>query len=149
MSPQSFHIDLTDINACGVYMVGIEDLDTVDAAATRDDFNVHHVDLLDCRDRAAVTRRLAEGFSLPDRYGDDWSTLVEYLEEMGGLPSRGHVLLLRHTEHLREADPAELDHLLDTLEDTAAIWAGEGVAFFVFTGLPPHMQVATKTMANA
>lgn len=132
MNVQDFCIDLTDLSSCGVYYVTPEDIDTLAASANQDDFNVHRVDLGGCRDRATFTRRLASGLSLPDRYGEDWPALVSYLKGMDGLPSRGHVVLFTHPDEWRQSDPAGLDAALDTLEETAAIWAAEGIAFFVF-----------------
>lgn len=138
MDMQSFRIDLTDITACGVYMVEREDIDTLDTAATRDGFNVHRVDLEGCTDQATLTRRMAEGFQLPDSYKTDWPALVAYLQRMDAIPSRGHITLLRHGHSLRQSAPDTMDQLLDMLEDTAAIWAGEGVSFFAFARRIPE-----------
>jgi len=132
MNPQGVRIDLTDMASCGVYFVTREDIGTLAANADQDDFNVHHVDLADCRDHAVFAERLAAGFSLPAGYGRDWPTLLNYLQDMDGLPSRGHLVLITHPETWRQADADGLDAALDALEETAAIWAAEGVAFFVF-----------------
>lgn len=137
MDMQSFRIDLTDVNACGVYLVESADIDHVDAMATHDGFNVHRIDLQDCRDLASLTQRMAAGFQLPASYETDWPALVAYLQRMDAIPSRGHIVLLRHDHDLRQASAKTLDDLLDTLEDTAAIWAGEGVSFFVFAEQAP------------
>lgn len=132
MNERNFRIDLTDMAACGVYFVTPEDIDTLAASADRESFNVHSVDLAGCRDHATFAERLAAGLSLPVSYGQDWAALVSYLQNMDGLPSRGHIVLVAHPDEWRQADPDGLDAALDTLEETAAIWAGEGVAFFVF-----------------
>lgn len=144
MNVQDFRIDLTDLTACGVYYVTREDIDTLARSASQYDFNVHRVDLAGCRDHATLAARLAEGLSLPKNYGRDWSTLVDYLQDMDGLPSRGHIVLFTHADEWQEADPDTLDTALDTLEETAAIWSAEGVAFFVF--LPQAMP--TPVMAT-
>ncbi|HEX7340907.1 MAG TPA: barstar family protein [Rhodanobacteraceae bacterium] len=146
MGARNFHIDLTDLSACGVYFVSREDIDTLATDAGQDDFNVHHVDLAGCRDRGVFARRLASGLSLPDSYGDDWPTLVNYLKDMDGLPSRGHIVLITHADAWRSVDPEGMDDILDTLEETAAIWAGEGVAFFVF--LPDTAQETDALAAH-
>lgn len=142
MNVQNFRIDLTDLSASGVYMVSPDDLDTVDEAATRDGFNVHRIDLEDCRDHAALNQRMAEGFSLPKSFGKNWDQLVEYLQRMDAIPSRGHIVLLRNSQGIQQANPEDWERTLDMLETTAAIWASEGVAFFVF--LP---QAASETAA--
>lgn len=147
MNTPSFHIDLTDTNASGVYQVGPQDIATLDTEATRDGFNVHHVDLAGCIDQATLTRRMAKGFSLPQSYADDWPAIVAYLQRMDAIPSRGHVVLLRHSQALHDAAAATMDELLDMLEDTAAIWAGEGVTFFVFTQLPAHADADSPATA--
>ncbi|HET8553421.1 MAG TPA: barstar family protein [Rhodanobacteraceae bacterium] len=136
MNTQGVRIDLTDMASCGVYFVTPEDIDTLATGADRDHFNVHHVDLADCRDRATFAERLAAGLSLPASYGRDWPALAAYLQNMDGLPSRGHIVLVTHPGAWRQADPDGLDAVLDTLEEIAAIWAGEGVAFFVFLAAP-------------
>ncbi len=143
MSVPDFRIDLTDPSACGVYYVTRADIDVLAAAADPENFNVHHVDLTACRDQATFAVRLAAGFALPESYGRDWPALVEYLEHMDGLPSRGHVVLITHADAWRAADPDGMDAALDTLEETAAIWAAEGVAFFVFVP-----QAAPETSAS-
>ena len=137
MNERDFRIDLTDLSACGVYYVTHEDIDTLAGSVDPNDFNVHHVDLDGCRDRAAFAERLATGLSLPDSYGKDWPALVEYLQDMDGLPSRGHVVLFTQPAEWQQADPDGMEAALDVLEETSAIWAGEGVAFFVF--LPQDM----------
>lgn len=137
MNERDFRIDLTDMAACGVYFVTPEDIDTLATGADRDSFNVHHVDLADCRDQTMFAERLAAGLSLPASYGHDWAALVGYLQNMDALPSRGHIVLMAHPDEWRQVDPDGLDAALDTLEETAAIWADEGVAFFVFV---PQME---------
>lgn len=142
MNTQGVRIDLTDMAACGVYFVTREDIGTLAGNADRDHFNVHDVDLAGCRDHATFAERLASGLSLPDSYGHDWPALVNYLQDMDGLPSRGHIVLIAHPDEWRQADPDGLDAALDALEETAAIWAGEGVAFFVFLPLAPETAAA-------
>lgn len=132
MHAQDFHIDLADLSACGVYYVTREDIDTLAESVGRDDFNIHHIDLAGCRDQATFTARFAATLSLPDAYARDWSALVKYLQDMDGIPSRGHMVLFTRPEEWRQANPDAMDRVLDALEETAAIWAGEGVAFFVF-----------------
>ncbi|HET7268924.1 MAG TPA: barstar family protein [Oleiagrimonas sp.] len=137
MNERDFRIDLTDLSACGVYYVTPEDIDTLDSSVDQNDFNVHHVNLGGCRNQTVFTERLAAGLSLPDSYGEDWPALIEYLQGMDGLPSRGHVVLFTQPHEWQQADPDGMGAALDVLEETAAIWAGEGVAFFVF--LPQDM----------
>ncbi len=141
MNAHSDHIDLTDLASCGVYFVTREDIGTIADGADREHFNVHHVDLAGCRDHAGFAERLAGSLSLPAGYGRDWPALVAYLQDMDGLPSRGHVVLITHPDPWRQSDPDGFDAALDALEETAAIWAGEGVAFFVF--LPQTPEAAT------
>lgn len=137
MNERDFRIDLTDVSACGVYYVTHEDIDTLAGSVDQDDFNVHHVNLDGCRDRITFAKRLATGLSLPDSYGEDWPALVEYLQDMDGLPSRGHVVLFTQPDEWQLADPEGMESALDMLEQTATIWADEGIAFFVF--LPQSM----------
>lgn len=132
MTDNQFHIDLTDTASCGVYTVATADMDTIAAEASGDEFNVHHIDLAGCRDHAAFTRSMVAGWPLSADDTRDWDSLVAYLKDMEGLPSRGHIVLMHHPDEWQRADPDALDAVLDVLEDTAAIWAGEGVAFFVF-----------------
>lgn len=132
MNVRDVRIDLTDLTACGVYYVSDEDIDTLSTAVDCNDFNVHRVDLVGCRNQATFATRLASGLSLPESYGRDWPALVDYLKDMDALPSRGHVVLFTGTGEWHHADPEGMDAALDMLEETAAIWAGEGVAFFVF-----------------
>lgn len=146
MQTRHASIDLTDLRACGVYYVTPEDIDTLASEADTDRFNVHHVDLTGCRDLVTFTARLAAGLSLPDAYARDWETLVDYLENMDGLPSRGHVVLISHPEEWRQADHAQSGQVLDTLEEITAIWANEGVAFFVF--LPQKISTADAVLSS-
>ncbi|HEX7339932.1 MAG TPA: barstar family protein [Rhodanobacteraceae bacterium] len=132
MPVRDFSIDLTDLSACGVYYVGEDDIAVLAQGAGERDFNVHHVDLAGCTDQSTFAARLAAGLSLPDTFGRDWDTLVGYLKGMDGLPSRGHVVLLVHPEQWRAATGARSLDVLDTLEEIAHVWSGEGVAFFVF-----------------
>lgn len=132
MSTQTASIDLTDMTSCGVYFVTPEDIDTLAHAAESDDFNVHRISLSGCHDRGTLARCMAAEMSLPANEAHDWNNLMTFLKDMDGLPSRGHVTLFTDTEAWRQASPDELNAALDDLDETAAIWAREGVAFFVF-----------------
>ncbi len=132
MNDHQFHIDLTDTTECGVYTVATTDMDTIASEASGGEFNVHHVDLAGCRDRDAFVRSMVAGWPLPADDACDWDGLVGYLQDMEGLPSRGHIVLMHHPDEWRHTDPDALDAALDVLEETAAIWASEGVVFFVF-----------------
>lgn len=144
MPVREFRIDLTDLSACGVYYVDADDIAILAEGAGERDFNVHHVDLTGCTDQTTFAARLATGLALPEDDARDWAGLVGYLKDMDGLPSRGHVILLTHPEQWRQADGARSLDVLDTLEEIAAIWSREGVAFFVFL---PQSVAPTETAA--
>lgn len=146
MNTRGASIDLTDMSACGVYFVTRADIDTLGNAAERDDFNVHRISLAGCRERDTLARRMAADLSLPPDEDHSWANLVDYLQDMDGLPSRGHITLFTAPEEWLQSDPDSFDATLDALEETAAIWANEGVAFFVF--LPQDEAAAVSTAAS-
>lgn len=144
MDNHAFSIDLTDLTACGVYFVTPDDIDTLAASAGGDDdFNVHRVSLSGCHESDALAARMAASFSLPSGHDRSWSHLIAYLQDMDGLPSRGHITLFHEPDAWRANDPSGFDAVLDALEETAAIWANEGVAFFVF--IPEAEEAGTPT----
>lgn len=136
MSSRGSDLDLTRPSQNGVYFVGADDLDRLARAAAREELHVCRSDLVGCRDKHELLRRLAVSLQLPATFGHNWDALADCLRDLGWLPAWGHVLLFEHTDELRQYAPADYDILLGILDDAATFGAEHDRPWFALLALP-------------
>lgn len=136
MNDTGFALALDDPRQAGVFFVGNDDLDTLDAAARDTDLRACRIDLQDCTGKDALLQRLADALSTPEGQGRNWDALSDQLRDLSWLPAPGHVLLFAGAATLRDTSEPDFDTLLDILEEAAADWQSREVPFWAFLALP-------------
>ena len=136
MSAHGFDLDLTKPTQSGVYFVGVDDLDRLAKAATRDELRVFRIDLAGCHDKDGLLRRLAVSLQLPSTFGHNWDALADCLRDLGWMPAWGYVLLFEHAGELRLAAEADFNVLLGILDDAATFGNDNDMPWFAFLALP-------------
>ena len=89
-------------------------------------FRIIDVDLAHCRDKRSLLAVCQFAFSLPEWFGHNWDALADSLGDLSWLPAPGYMLLLDHTQVLREAAPDDFDTLLGILEDATRAHGSTG-----------------------
>ncbi|MGA9341823.1 MAG: barstar family protein [Rhodanobacteraceae bacterium] len=138
MSKGNFKLNLGDPAAAGVFLIGdegAEGIDALDELARASNALVLRSSLRGCRDKADLLRRLADTFDLPDYFGHNWDALSDSLGDLEWLDASGYVLLLDHARELRDAARADFDTLLGILDEIADTWRERDIAFFSFVEL--------------
>lgn len=136
MNAHGFDLDLTRPSQSGVYFVGVNDLDRLARAASRDELHVCRTDLAGCRDKDELLRRLAGSLRLPATFGHNWDALADCLRDLGWMPAWGYVLLFEHADELRQADSAAYNIMLGILDDAATFGSEHDMPWFAFLALP-------------
>lgn len=99
------------------------------AAGGRD---VHHVDLHDCADKAAVLERLAAALHFPGHFGHNWDALADCLGDLGWLHDDAIVVLVSGLGTLHAHSPADHATLLDIFAEVAAQQAAAGTCLAIY-----------------
>ena len=95
-------------------------------AATALDFKVVAVDLASATGKRALIDAIATALEFPSTFGHNWDALADSLGDLSWLPAPGYMLLLDHTQVLREAAPDDFDTLLGILEDATRAHGSTG-----------------------
>lgn len=127
---------LADSSQAGAFFVDARDSDAMAQAAATLDYAVLRIDLADCRDKAGALELLAQALQFPAWVGDNWDALADALGDLSWLPADGYVLLLERSSGWRGCAAQEFEVLLDILDQAAAQWAGQGIAFWTLLPLP-------------
>lgn len=96
---------------------------------------VRRIDLLGCRDKLTLLKRIAVAMDFPHDFGRNWDALSDSLRDLGWLPATGHALLFEHVDAMRLADEGEFDTLLDLIDDAADARAARGLPLWAFFAL--------------
>ena len=89
------------------------------------------IDLAGCDDKTALLARFASALKFPSWFGSNWDALADCLTDLSWLPAPAYRIFLLQPGQLRQADPEVLATSLEILDEAAAYWADEGVAFTV------------------
>ena len=101
----------------GTRFVAARDRAAMVEAAPTLDFQVVAVDLASATGKRALIDAIAAALEFPSPFGHNWAALADSLGDLSWLPAPGYMLLLDHTQVLREAAPDDFDTLLGILED--------------------------------
>ena len=99
-------------------------------AANALDFKVVAVDLASATGKRALIDAIATALEFPSTFGHNWDALADSLGDLSWLPAPGYMLLLDHTQGLREAAADDFDTLLEILEDATRAHARAGAALW-------------------
>ena len=92
------------------------------------------IDLRGCHEKKCLLERTASALQFPDWFGQNWDAWFDCLADLAWLPATGYVVVLEHTDELRESSPEVFDTAVSILEDAAQVWAARDVPFFGFVG---------------
>lgn len=110
----------------GICFVDAADRAAMVEAANALDFKVVAVDLASATGKRALIDAIAAALEFPSTFGHNWDALADSLGDLSWLPASGYMLLLDHTQGLREAAPDDFDTLLEILEDVTRAQAAVG-----------------------
>ena len=127
---------LAEANHAGAYFVAESDTDAIAEAGVALGHEVVRVDLADCVDAPTLIARFARALHFPDWFGHNWDALADSLGDLSWMPASGYLLLLENASGWRAAAGEDAATLLEILNDAAAIWAAQGVAFWALLPLP-------------
>ncbi|TVT56257.1 MAG: barstar family protein [Azoarcus sp. PHD] len=134
-APRPLTALLADLSRAGVRPLPPGSAERLAAAASQIGFSCARIDLGDCEDKAALLTRIATALEFPRWFGHNWDALADCLGDLGWRPAKGHVLLLEHAGSFRERHTEDFETLLAILRESAALWAGEQLAFWAFVDL--------------
>lgn len=131
------NIDLGDAGLSGAYIVGTDDLDTLDAAAHDEGHLVRRINLAGCTQKPDLLQRIATALEFPAYFGSNWDALDECLRNLEWLPhASGYTWLFDHAADLRDGSEPDFDTLCDVLDGACAAWRDAGTPCFAFLALP-------------
>ena len=107
----------------GVYFLPDADVDELLEAAAVNTFPCLRVNLRGCHAREDLMLRLAGMLALPPHRLEDWAALPRALAEANSAIAPGLVLLLEHSEELREQAREEFKLAMEALQAASAQWA--------------------------
>ena len=114
---------LAQVSDAGVYFLPEADVDELLEAAAVNTFPCLRVNLRGCQERADLMLRLTGVMALPPHRLDQWSELPRAIAEASPAGAPGLVLLLEHSEQLREHAREELKLAMEALQAASAAWA--------------------------
>ena len=144
MSAMELNALLADPGRAGAYFVDTRDREALLEAGRALRFCVQAVDLRACTDTGAALREIAEALEFPDWFGDNLDALADCLADLSWLAAPGYLLLLEHVGAWREEAAEDVEAVVEILQDTAARWAADDVAFWAMLPLPSHELAAVE-----
>ena len=127
---------LADASHGGAYFVAESDTTAIAEAGTALRYELVHIDLSGCVDAPTLFARFARALRFPEWFGHNWDALADSLGDLSWLPASGYLLLLENASGWRAAAGGDAATLLEILNDAAASWAAQGVAFWALLPLP-------------
>ena len=127
---------LTQVRDAGVYFLPNDDIDELLEAAAVNRFACLRIDLRDCVDKQELLIRLAGALHFPAHFGHNWDALADALGDLrrGDVP--GFVLLLEHSEAMRQRAASDFKTAMEVLQAACRDWAERDSAFWCFIALP-------------
>lgn len=119
----------------GVYFLPEPDIDELLEAAAVNRFPCLRANLLGCRDRAELMLRVAGVLQVPPHVAGDWDELVAALAALAGEGYPGLVLLLEHSEQLRQEAPETFKAAMEALQAASGDWRRRGKPLWAFVAL--------------
>lgn len=144
MSAMELNALLADPERAGAYFVDARDREALVTAGRALRFRVQAIDLRACTDTDAVLREIAEALEFPDWFGGNLDALADCLADLSWLAAPGYLLLLEHVGAWREQAADDVEAVVEILQDTAARWAADDVAFWAMLPLPSHELAAVE-----
>ena len=114
---------LAQTDDAGVYFLPEADVDELLEAAAVNTFPCLRVNLRGCQGREDLMLRLAGVLALPPHRLEEWSALPRAIAEFSPAGAPGLVLLLEHSELLREHAREEFKLAMEALQAASAEWA--------------------------
>ena len=113
---------LAQTSDAGVYFLPEADVDELLEAAAVNTFPCLRVNLRGCHGREDLMLRLAGVLALPPHRLEAWSELPRAFAEASPGDAPGLVLLLEHSEQLREQAREEFKLAMEALQASSAEW---------------------------
>ena len=107
----------------GVYFLPEADVDELLEAAAVNTFPCLRVNLRGCHGREDLMLRLAGMLALPPHRLEAWSELPRAMSEASPIGAPGIVMLLEHSEDVREHTREEFKLAMEALQASSAEWA--------------------------
>ena len=123
---------LAQVADAGVYFLPEDDIEELLEAAAINRFPCLRVNLRRCRDKADLLLRIAGVLEFAPHVAQDWSVLAEALAAMRRPELSGQVLLLEHSEDLREQARGDFKAAMQALQAASADWATRGLPLWTF-----------------
>ena len=123
---------LAQTDDAGVYFLPEADVDELLEAAAVNTFPCLRVNLRGCQGRADLMLRLAGVLALPPHRLEAWSELPRAFAESSPAGTPGLVMLLEHSEELREHAREEFKLAMEALQASSAEWARNGRPLWSF-----------------
>lgn len=139
---------LSDVEEAGACFIDEADIDELIAAGEQHGLLVHRIDLTDCDNKAQVLQRLSQALQFPDWFGDNWDALADSLNDLSWLPAPGYLTVIDHFDAWQQAQPDEVDTLLDIFDSAALQWADAGIPFWLMLPLPDARLAALPASAT-
>ena len=114
---------LAQTEDAGVYFLPEADVDELLEAAAVNTFPCLRVNLRGCHGREDLMLRLAGVLALPPHRLEAWSELPRAMSESSPAGTAGMVMLLEHSEQLREQAREEFKLAMEALQASSAEWA--------------------------
>ena len=114
---------LAQTEDAGVYFLPEADVDELLEAAAVNTFPCLRVNLRGCHGREDLMLRLAGVLALPPHRLEAWSELPRAMSESSPAGTAGMVMLLEHSEQLREHSRDEFKLAMEALQAASAEWA--------------------------
>lgn len=131
MSAGIWRASLADPALACIHAADASELPLMVGAAEALGFRVTRIDFDGCRGKPDALARIAAALCLPDWFGGNWDALNDAINELGSEPSPGVLLVLAGLADWIEAAPAEVDVLMEILDEAAARSAEVRVPFWV------------------
>ncbi|KFN43896.1 barstar family protein [Arenimonas oryziterrae] len=126
---------LTQVHDAGVYFLPDDDIDELHEAAAVNRFPCLRVDLAGVRDKPGLLTKLSSVLELPQYFGNNWDALADVLGDLRMADTKGLVLLIEHSDDLREHARADFKAAMEVLQAASQEWAQRGAPFWAFIAL--------------
>lgn len=145
LKPHELEPLLADAANGGAYVIDVDDRTAMAEIGCAMGLRVIAIDLAGCTTKHEVLGRFADALAFPAWFGDNWDALADCLVDLSWLPPGGYMLLIDHAARWREASPEEFTTLTGIVDESAARWAADGIAFWALVPLSARCLAASAT----